>query len=121
MRFLWVVFLLCIGVVSPLFAACRVHPGAFETCDGNTTITTGGTAQNLFGGLLPKTGFSIANPDPTEDCWFSQSATAAPNGTGSQRLQANGGWYETPPGMRPMGPVSIVCATTGHKITAERW
>ena len=88
---------------------------------GDTTITAGGTAQNLFLGVKPPNGFAVYNPDPTEDLWVSDSATAAANATGSIRVVANGGGYETPPGYHPAGPVSIVGATTGHKITARFW
>lgn len=92
-------------------------PGA----SGDTTITLGGTAQNLFNGVTPTNGFAVYNPDATEDLWISDSTTAAPNGQGSIRVVANGGGYETPNGYRPIGPVSIVGATTGHKITARMW
>ena len=89
--------------------------------DGSTTITTGGTAQNLFGGTPPANGFAIYNPDSTNDLWVSDSATAAVNGVGSVRIAANGGGYETPAGYRPLGAVSILSAATGAKITARRW
>ena len=89
--------------------------------DGSTTLTTGGTAQNLFGGVVPTNGFAIYNPDPVNDLWVSDSATAFANGVGSIRVFANGGGYETPVGCRPLGAVSIVGATAGQKITARRW
>lgn len=89
--------------------------------DGSTTIATGGTAQNLFGGTAPANGFAIYNPDPVNDLWVSDSATAAANGTGSLRVAANGGGYETPPSYKPLGIVSIVGSATGQKITARRW
>jgi hypothetical protein len=89
--------------------------------DGSTTITTGGTAQNLFSGATPTNGFAIYNPDASNDLWVSDSTTSAANGTGSVRVQANGGGYETPPGYKPIGAVSVFGATTGQKITARRW
>lgn len=89
--------------------------------DGSTTITTGNTAQNLFGGAIPANGFAVYNPDPSNDLWISDSTTAAANGTGSIRVAANGGGYETPPEYQPIGVVSIVGASTGQKITARRW
>ena len=95
--------------------------GKDNATDGSTTITTGGTAQNLFGGTTPANGFAIYNPDPSNDLWISDSTTAAANGTGSVRCASNGGGYETPPGYRPVGVVSIVGAVTGQKITARRW
>ena len=89
--------------------------------DGSTTIITGGTAQNLFGGKTPSNGFAIYNPDAVNDLWVSDSTTAAVNGVGSVRVIANGGGYETPPTYRPVGPVSIISASTGAKITARGW
>jgi hypothetical protein len=93
----------------------------FTTLDGSTTITAGGTAQNLFSGNTPANGFSVYNPDAAEALWVSDSTTAAANATGSIYIAPLGG-YETPArGYRPLGPVSIVGATTGHKITARKW
>jgi hypothetical protein len=89
--------------------------------DGSTTITTGGTAQGLFGGVAPVNGFSIYNPDATNDLWMSDSTTALANGTGSIRIPANGGWYESPANYKPLGVVSIVGAVTGQHITARKW
>lgn len=89
--------------------------------DGSTTIAVGGTAQNLFAGVTPVHGFAIYNPDAAEVLWVSDSTTAAANNTGSILVPANGGWYETPPNYKPIGAVSIVGATAGHKITARRW
>ncbi len=89
--------------------------------DGSTTITAGGTAQNLFGSAVPVNGYSICNPDLTNDLWVSDSATAAINGTGSIRVAANGGYYATEAGQKPMSSVSVVGAVTGQKITARRW
>jgi hypothetical protein len=87
----------------------------------DATITTGGTAQNIFAGLVPTNGFAIYNPDSTNDLWISDSATALTNGLGSIRVASNGGWYETPVGYKPNHSVSIVGAVTGQKITARSW
>ena len=88
---------------------------------GDSSIATGGTAQLLFGGLVPANGFAVYNPDATNDLWISDSATAVANGRGSIRIAANGGWYETPIGYKPSGVVSIVGAVTAQKITARSW
>jgi hypothetical protein len=95
-------------------------PGQTGT-DGSTSITTGGTAQNLFGGVTPTNGFEICNPDPSEDLWISDSTTAALNGQGSYRVAPAGSTYTTPAGYKPIGAVSAIASTTGHKITARRW
>jgi hypothetical protein len=88
---------------------------------GDTTITTGGSAQTLFSGATPVNGFAIYNPDLTNDLWISDSTTASANGQGSIRVPANGGGYETPSRYKPIGPVSIVGSATGQKITAREW
>jgi hypothetical protein len=103
-----------------LLQAGTAH-GANATTDGSTTITTGGTAQNLFGGASPANGYAICNPDTVNDLWVSDSTTAVANGAGCFRVAANGGYYATEPNQKPLGAVSIVGSTTGQKITARRW
>ena len=95
--------------------------GADNAVDGSTTLTAGNTAQTLFGGTVPALGFAIYNPDPSNDLWISDTTTASVNGQGCVRVFANGGGYETPAGYRPLGPVSVIGAATGQKITARRW
>ena len=89
--------------------------------DGSTTITAGGTAQNLFGGVVPENGYAIYNPDASSALHVSDSTTAVINGAGSIKVDADGGWYETPAGYKPVGAVSIIGPTTGQKITARKW
>lgn len=95
-------------------------PSPSTATDGSGTITTGGTAQNVFGATVPTNGWAVYNPDASETMWVSDTATAAPNAAGSIPVFAGSG-YETPPGRKPLGAVSIVAATTGHKFTASRW
>jgi hypothetical protein len=102
-------------------AGQQATPQAATGADGSTSITTGGTAQNLFSGATPTNGFEVCNPDASNDLWISDTTTAVANGQGSIRVAANGGSYTTPPGYRPIGAVSVVGASTGQKITARRW
>jgi len=94
-------------------------PGASTVVDGSGTITTGGTAQNLFTGTTPVAGFAVGNPGTTS-LWISKSTTAAPNAAGSVEV-APGMLYETPSEYTPNHAVSIYGATTGQPFTAERW
>lgn len=95
---------------------------ALTPIDGSGTIAAGGTAQPLFGGAIPATGFAIYNPDPDNDLWINDGGgNAAIAGAGSIRIPANGGGYETPADMVPWASVSIVGAVTGQKFTARRW
>lgn len=87
---------------------------------GDTTITTGGTAQVLFSSVIPTNGFAVYNPNAADILWVSDSNTAAINGLGSMPILPSGG-YETPPGYIPFGPVSIIGPTTGDKVTARKW
>ena len=91
------------------------------TTSGSTTITVGGASQTLFGGITPPNGFSIGNPDATNDLWVSDETAAAVNGFGCFRVSNNGGYYSTEVGQKPVGPVSIIGAVTGQKITARYW
>lgn len=90
--------------------------------DGSGTITTGGTAQNLFSGNVPPNGYSVYNPD-TADLWIREGGTAAAAGAGSVLVGANGGSYECPRDKKlgPLGPITIVGAGTGQKFTARGW
>ena len=48
--------------------------------DGSGTIAVGGVSQDLFAtlpGKVPVNGFEVINPDPTEDMWITDSASAA--------------------------------------------
>jgi hypothetical protein len=98
--------------------------GNFMTFNNNNisgTITTGGTAQVLLAASTGANGYSVYNPDSTNDLWISESGNALANASGSVRIPANGGWYEQPPGSTPALPVSIVGAVTGQKFTARWW
>jgi hypothetical protein len=95
--------------------------GGSATAADVTSFTAGGTAQSLFGGVVPADGWALYNPNASDDCWVSDSTTAAVNGAGSIRLVANGGGYETPAGYRPSHAVSLICPNTGDKMTARRW
>ena len=88
---------------------------------GDGTITTGGTAQYLFAQAVPAHGYSVINPNLSDDCWVGDSTVAAVNGQGSARVAANGGEYRTPDNYFPVGPVSLICPTTGDVFTARKW
>ena len=106
---------------SAFYTASEGGTSGPSMTDGSGNITTGGTAQQLFGGVVPAHGYAVYNPSPSVDLWVSHSTTAAPNGAGSIRVSANGGAYETPPGVAPGHAVSIYGATTGQPFTADTW
>lgn len=113
--------LLCISTFALALLSGSALADNNASFDCSTTITTGGTAQFICGSTKPPSGFAIYNPDQSGDLWVSDSMIATPNREGSIRVPANGGGYETPPGYKPLGPISIYGATTGQPITAKRW
>lgn len=87
---------------------------------GDSTIAVGGTAQTVFGGVVPDNGWKIFNPHPTEDLWVNDAGGVAAPNTGI-RVFAGGGQYSTESGEKPAGPLSIYGATTGHAFGARKW
>lgn len=87
--------------------------------DGSGTIATGGTAQTLFGGIVPVTGFLVQN-NSSAALWVSDVGVATAGGA-SVMIAGNGGMFATPPGYRPGAPVSLYGATTGQGFAARRW
>lgn len=106
-------------VSSDGLSAVTITPS--PATDASSTITLGGTAQNIFGATIPTNGYAVYNPDPTNDLWISDTTTAAANAVGSIRVAANGGGYESPLSRKPVAAVSIVGASTGQIFTASRW
>jgi hypothetical protein len=100
--------------------------------DCSTTITTGGTAQNIIAANAALHGFTLANIDASagsgEPLWMSFTTTAAPSATQSYPLAAPTATtfaglssYTTPFGFGTNHAVSIIGATTGHKISCTYW
>jgi hypothetical protein len=86
--------------------------------DGSGTITTGGTAQQLFAGVVPVNGFQVGNTS-TGMLYVSDVGTAS--NAGSSMPIAAGAIYTTPDGYRPSGAVSIYGASAGQSYAARRW
>jgi len=87
--------------------------------DGSGTLATGGSAQTLFGGIVPANGFVVQNHSSAA-LWISDVGVAAAGGASIQ-LAANGGVFATPSGYKPAGAVSLYGATTGQLFAARRW
>jgi len=87
--------------------------------DGSGTLATGGSAQTLFGGIVPANGFVVQN-NSSAALWISDVGVAAAGGASIQ-LTANGGVFATPSGYKPAGAVSLYGATTGQLFAARRW
>ena len=87
--------------------------------DGSGTVGTGGSAQTLFGGIVPMNGFVVQNNSSTA-LWISDVGVASAGGASIQ-LAANGGVFATPAGYKPAGAVSLYGAATGQVFAARRW
>jgi hypothetical protein len=111
-------------VDCPLYTApaTTAVPGA--SMDGSTTIL-GGVSTLLFNGAVPPNGFMVQANGAT--CWVNDngSASGVPGTAmaGFELIPAGstgGSLFVTPPGYKPMGVVSMWCASPGY-IAARGW
>jgi hypothetical protein len=96
-----------------------IHVAGAVASDGSGTLAAGGSAQTLFGGIIPINGFLVQN-NSSAVLWVSDVGTASAGGASIQ-LAANGGTFATPSGYKPAGAVSLFGATTGQGFAARRW
>jgi hypothetical protein len=83
------------------------------------TIASGGTAQTLAQANPSRHGYSIQNQS-AGDLYFRHDGVAATADKLSIKLPA-GDLFETPPGVSPVGAISIIGATTAQAFFAEEW
>src|SRR5712691_12528754 len=103
------------GVASPVGPQNPlpvINTAGAVASDGSGTLATGGSAQMLFGGIVPANGFLVQN-NSSGALWLSDAGTASAGGASIQ-IAANGGIFATPSSYKPAGAVSIFGATTGH-------
>ncbi len=96
-----------------------INAAGAAASDGSGAVAAGGTAQSLFGGVVPANGFLVQN-NSSAALWISDVGAASAGGASIQ-LIAGGGIFATPPGYRPAGAVSLFGATTGQIFAARRW
>lgn len=109
------------GVATPVSAANPLPVSVAEgtvSVDGSGTIVSATAAQTLFGGVIPTTGFQIAN-NCSSVIWVRD--TGSPAGASAGMPVPIGGTYTTPINYRPSGPVSIYGGTTSGNFEARRW
>ena len=96
-----------------------INTAASVASDGSGTLAVGGSAQTLFGGIVPVNGFLVQN-NSSNTLWISDVGVAT-NGGASIQISPNGDAFGTPPGYKPAGAVSIIGPTTGQVFAARRW
>ena len=100
-------------------AALALAVPAFAQIDGSGTITTGGTAQQVFAANPSRTYLSCQNPVAATETLFIDAPTAAGSTNGSYELAA-GASLTFATGFIPLGAVSAYAATTGHRFICKQ-
>jgi len=104
--------------VSPTAPLPVINTGGAAGVDGSGTVTSGGTAQTLFGGIVPSNGYLVANN--SSDTLYVSDVGVATSGGASIPIPA-GAVFMTPSGYRPAGAVSLWGSTTGQAFAARSW
>ena len=105
-----------VGAQNPLPV---INTAAASAIDGSGTVATAGSAQTLFGGIVPANGFFVQN-NSSASLWISDVGVAAAGGASIQ-LAANGGIFITPSGYKPAGALSLFGLTTGQAFATRGW
>ena len=112
----------------PTFTAPATTAVPGPSMDGSMTVPQGGVVVTLFSGVTPPNGFMVQINAPNElgnTCNISDNLPATISGVGF----LIGGVFNTtplpntfitPPGYKPIGPVSIIC-TSSITIAARGW
>jgi len=95
----------------------HVQPGKGSFTDGSTTITTGGTSQQVFAANAARRFLLVQNISDTK--MFLNFGSAATTGAGSILLAPNGGSVVMDAGFVTDQTVNILCATAGKAFTAK--
>ena len=104
-----------VGPGNPLPVAASVAIAS----DGSGTIACGCSAQLLFGGIVPKSGYLICN-NSAHPLYVSDVGQATPGG-GTAILIPPHGTFITPPGYAAPQAVSLYGPTTGQSFAARYW
>jgi len=107
------------SIIALLKALLATLGTANRAADGSGMIATGGTAQLLFGGIVPPTGYLIQNLS-ADYLYLSDVGNAAPAGA-ALMIAPGGGYFETPANYRSVGPISLYGATAGQVFAARYW
>lgn len=89
--------------------------------DGSTTITAGGTSQQVFAANTSRAYLICQNLDPTEDLWLNFTSAAAILTAGSIDIKAGGGAYVMENNFVSTEAINLNATTTGHKFTCKQF
>ncbi len=109
------------GVATPVSTTAPlpvINSVGSAAMDGSGTVQSGGTAQSLFGGIVPSNGWLVAN-NSGATLYVSDVGFATPGGA-SIPISA-GAVFATPSGYKPAGAISLYGTTTGQAYAARRW
>jgi hypothetical protein len=109
------------GIATPASATAPlpvVNAAGSAASDGSGTVGTGGTAQTLFGGVVPINGWLVANNSSA--ILYVSDVGAATIGGASIPIPPSA-VFATPSGYKPAGAISLYGATTGQAYAARRW
>jgi hypothetical protein len=109
------------GIATPVTALSPmpvINAAGAGASDGSGTVGAGGTAQALFGGIVPVTGWLVAN-NSSAALYVCDVGTATAGGASIP--VAPGTVFATPSGYKPPGVVSLYGSTTGQAYAARRW
>jgi hypothetical protein len=109
------------GIATPVSSATPlpvINIAGAVASDGSGTVVAGGSAQTLFGGVVPINGWLVAN-NSAATLYVSDIGTATSGGASIPI--AAGGVFATPSGYKPAGAVSLYGTTTGQTFAARRW
>ena len=111
------------GLLVALLLFMAPAATADSSLDGNMTVTNGESTL-LFGGSVPPNGFSV---QPSGECAINDNgpANCLPNHQGFLFIPSIfPSVFITPPGYKPIGPVSVYCpgppGTTTY-VAARAW
>ena len=109
------------GVATPISTMTPLpvtNSAGSPAVDGSGMVQTGGSAQSLFGGIIPSNGWLVAN-NSSDPLYVSDVGLATPGGA-SIPISA-GNVFATPSGYKPAGGVTLYGNTTGQVYAARRW
>lgn len=95
--------------------------GNGKISDLSSTITTGGTAQQLAAANELRRGYSVQNLSSGNLFVNDVGGTAVTTQTGSSITIIPGALYESPRDQRPTSAISIIGATTGQAFAAREF